>query len=49
MKYQNNFALFDRNDDKLLDYSELKEFLISIGQMISEEDLQEFYKVLAQN
>jgi hypothetical protein len=32
----------------LLDYEELKEFLISIGQMLGEEDLKEFYKVLAQ-
>lgn len=39
--------LFDRNNDGILDLDELREFLISIGQMISEEDLKDFYKELA--
>ena len=39
--------LFDRNNDGILDIDELREFLISIGQMISEEDLKDFYKELA--
>ena len=46
-KYEKNFTLFDRNNDGLLDHDELREFLISIGQMISEEDLKDFYKELA--
>jgi hypothetical protein len=32
----------------LLDYEELKEFLVSIGQMLGEEDLKEFYRALMQ-
>lgn len=40
MKYEKNFKLFDRNNDNLLYYEEAKEFLISIGQMIPEEDLK---------
>lgn len=43
-KYRKNFELFDRNYDELLIYEEVKEFLISIGQMIPEEDLREFYR-----
>ena len=43
-KYQKNFDLFDRNRDGLLIYDEVKEFLISIGEMINEPDLKEFYK-----
>ena len=43
-KYVKNFTLFDRNNDGLLDLDELREFLISIGQMVSEEDLKDFYK-----
>jgi hypothetical protein len=43
-KYEKNFNLFDRNNDGILDQDELKEFLISIGQMISDEDLRDFYK-----
>lgn len=43
-KYQKNFDLFDRNRDGLLIYEEVKEFLISIGEMINEPDLKEFYK-----
>ena len=39
--------LFDRNNDGILDMDELREFLISIGQMISEDDLKDFYKELA--
>ena len=39
--------MFDRNNDGILDVEELREFLISIGQMISEEDLKDFYKELA--
>ena len=35
-KYEKNFKLFDRNNDNYLIYEEAKEFLISIGQMISE-------------
>jgi hypothetical protein len=46
-KYEKNFLLFDRNNDGILDVEELREFLISIGQMISEEDLKDFYKELA--
>lgn len=45
-KYEKNFRLFDRNNDKLLIYEETKQFLISIGQMIPEEDLKQFYKEL---
>jgi Ca2+-binding EF-hand superfamily protein len=45
-KYKKNFKLFDRNNDNLLIYDELKEFMISIGQMIPEGDLKEFYKEL---
>jgi len=40
MKYEKNFKLFDRNNDNLLSYEESKEFLISIGQMINEDDLK---------
>lgn len=46
IKYKKNFDLFDRNYDQRLIYEEVKEFLISIGQMIPEEDLKEFYKFL---
>ena len=47
-KYLNNFKLFDRNVDGMLDYEELKEFLISIGQVIPDTDLDEYYKYLKQ-
>ncbi len=30
-KYKKNFNLFDRNMDSLINFSELKELLISIG------------------
>ncbi len=30
-----------------MDLDELREFLISIGQMVSEDDLKDFYKELA--
>jgi hypothetical protein len=46
-KYEKNFLLFDRNNDGILDLDELREFLISIGQMISDDDLKDFYKELA--
>lgn len=46
-KYEKNFLLFDRNNDGILDLDELRQFLISIGQMISEQDLKDFYKELA--
>lgn len=46
-KYEKNFLLFDRNNDGILDLDELKQFLISIGQMISQQDLKDFYKQLA--
>jgi len=35
-KYQNNFRLFDRNYDQVLDFDELKEFMVSVGQVMPE-------------
>jgi hypothetical protein len=34
LKYRDNFSLFDRRKNDSLDFEELKEFLISIGQML---------------
>ncbi|KRW98865.1 hypothetical protein PPERSA_07363 [Pseudocohnilembus persalinus] len=44
IRLQNNFDLFDRDNDGLLKYPELKELLISINMMLPEQELEELYK-----
>jgi Ca2+-binding EF-hand superfamily protein len=48
-KYLNNFKLFDRNYDEVLDYDELKEFMVSVGQIMPDAELEDFYKHLKQD
>lgn len=48
-KYQNNFRLFDRNYDQVLDFEELKEFMVSVGQVMPDTELEDFYKHLKQD
>ncbi|KAM3145078.1 hypothetical protein pb186bvf_002753 [Paramecium bursaria] len=45
-KYRENFQLFDRDDDQKINFSELQELLISIGQIFDEEELKELYQEL---
>jgi calmodulin len=46
-KFRENYNLFDRRNVEALDYDEMKEFLTSVGQMLPEDELEEFYKNLA--
>ncbi len=46
-KYMENFAIFDRDNNDYINFKELKELLISIGQPYpSEEELKEYYDEL---
>ncbi|EGR29104.1 hypothetical protein IMG5_162880 [Ichthyophthirius multifiliis] len=42
-KYQANFALFDRDNDKQIDLGELKELLTSLDVRFPEDELTELY------
>ena len=46
LRYEKNFDLFDRNQDKHINLSELEELLVSIGQELPEEDLVALYNCL---
>lgn len=43
-QYQANFALFDRDNDKYINYSELKELLTSVNISFPDDELEELYK-----
>lgn len=45
-KYRDNFALFDRDGDERINYAELKELLVSIGQIFDDKELLELYEEL---
>ncbi|EAR86103.1 calmodulin 7-2 (macronuclear) [Tetrahymena thermophila SB210] len=42
-QYQNNFALFDRDNDKYINLSELKELLTSVNITFPDDELEELY------
>ena len=46
LRYEKNFDLFDRNQDKHINLPELEELLTSIGQELPQEDLVALYNCL---